>query len=178
MPSTSDTQNSSRIDTSFPNDTQRNIINLCINNDNDVMQSSNIDLNKSFYLNSGIRTKVSINDQINDYRINKHNKLLKKQHLDALQNNIPELTVQNNILSDNDVILNKDIPVAENYTIHNTGNRVTNDIKLWPKNTVLFAGDSILNGIDETRLSKTLNVKVRPFPWAYVDDMYDYLSPL
>ena len=53
MPSTSDTQNSSRIDTPFPNDTQRNIINLCTNNDNDVMQS-NIDLNKSFYLNSGI----------------------------------------------------------------------------------------------------------------------------
>ena len=83
-----------------------------------------------------------------------------------MQNNIPELMIQNNILSDNDVILNKDIPVAENDTKHDTGNRVANNIKLWPKNTVLFAGDSILNGIDETRLSKTRNVIVRPFSWG------------
>ena len=91
-----------------------------------------------YYLNPGISTKVSINDQINDYSINKHNKLLKKQHLDALQNNIPESTVQNNVLSDNDVILNKDIPVAENYAKHKTGNRVTNDILSYSRKIHFF----------------------------------------
>lgn len=48
----------------------------------------------------------------------------------------------------------------------------------WPKNTVLIASDSIFNNIEEHRLSNKLNVKVRCFSGATVDDMFDYILPL
>ena len=48
----------------------------------------------------------------------------------------------------------------------------------WPDNTILIAGDSILNNIEEKRLSRKFNVKVRPFPGADIRDMYDFLEPL
>ena len=44
-------------------------------------------------------------------------------------------------------------------------------------NTTLIAGSSILTGVEENRLKK-YNAKVRAFPGAYVDDLYDYLAPL
>ena len=48
----------------------------------------------------------------------------------------------------------------------------------WPSNTILIATDSIFNQIDEKRLSKQYNVKVRAFSGASVQDMYWYLHPL
>ena len=43
---------------------------------------------------------------------------------------------------------------------------------------VLIAGDSLLYGVDEQRLSNKYNVKVRCFPGATISDMFDYLKPL
>ena len=48
----------------------------------------------------------------------------------------------------------------------------------WPRNTILIASDSICNQIDEKRLSKKYNVKVRAFSGASINDMYWYLHPL
>ena len=49
----------------------------------------------------------------------------------------------------------------------------------FPKDTCLIVGDSILAGIDENRLSTGKHkVKVRYFPGARTDDMYDYMKPL
>ena len=58
-----------------------------------------------------------------------------------------------------------------------TRKRVVNEIHPWPPNTTLITGSSILSGIEENRLGK-YNVKIRAFPGACVDDMYDYLLPL
>ena len=59
----------------------------------------------------------------------------------------------------------------------NSKRRLTkNSVHHWAKGTTLIAGDSILNGVEERRLHK--NVKVRAFPGARVDDLYDYLAPL
>ena len=60
---------------------------------------------------------------------------------------------------------------------NNVTNRVTNNVKTWPKGTTLITGDSILTGVMESRLSKYM-AKVRSFPGATVDDMFDYLLPL
>ena len=49
---------------------------------------------------------------------------------------------------------------------------------LWPPNTILVASDSTLNQINEQKLSKYHNVKVRSFSGAVVGDMYSYLEPL
>ena len=42
----------------------------------------------------------------------------------------------------------------------------------------MIASDSILNKIDERRISKHTNVKVRSFPGSTICDMYNYLTPL
>ena len=52
-----------------------------------------------------------------------------------------------------------------------------NEKKKWPSNTILVTGDSILNNIEENRLSKKFNVKVRSFPGADICYMYDYITP-
>ena len=49
--------------------------------------------------------------------------------------------------------------------------------KAWPRETCLVTGDSMLSYIDETRMSKKFNVKVRSFPGAKTDDMFYYLVP-
>ena len=51
-------------------------------------------------------------------------------------------------------------------------------IKAWTRGTCLVTGDSMLSYIDETRMSRKFNVKVRPFPGAKTDDMFYYLVPL
>ena len=48
----------------------------------------------------------------------------------------------------------------------------------WPENTVLFAGDSLLGGVDERKMSAKRWIKVRDFSGATVDDMMHYLKPL
>ena len=48
----------------------------------------------------------------------------------------------------------------------------------WNKNTMLVVGDSILYGIEEKRLSSKVQVKVRSFPGATIEDMHSYLLPL
>ena len=74
---------------------------------------------------------------------------------------------------ENNYVTSYNVMVPEVCTKQHNDNRVENDIKPWLKNTVLIAGDSILNGIEDHRLSKTRNVKLRAFPGAYID-MYNY----
>ena len=55
--------------------------------------------------------------------------------------------------------------------------RVENQVHCWPKGTTLITGSSIIMGLEENRLHKYKS-KIRSFPGALVDDMYDYLAPL
>jgi myosin heavy subunit len=48
----------------------------------------------------------------------------------------------------------------------------------WPKNTVLIAGDSMIGGLEEKRMSRKYNVKVRSHPGATTHDMCDHLNAL
>ena len=49
----------------------------------------------------------------------------------------------------------------------------------WPINACLIIGDSILQHLDESRLSKrNAPVKVRCFPGSNIEDMYSYICPL
>ena len=53
------------------------------------------------------------------------------------------------------------------------------DAHRWPKNTILIAGDSMINGINKKRISTNFkSVKVRCFSGATIDDMYFNLIPL
>ena len=49
----------------------------------------------------------------------------------------------------------------------------------WSKNTTLIVGDSIVSGIEENRiLRQWRKVKVKSFPGATIEDMYDYIKPM
>ena len=48
----------------------------------------------------------------------------------------------------------------------------------WPKGTCVVAGDSMLEGIDERKMSSKRLIKVRKFPGATIDDMQHYLVPI
>ena len=63
---------------------------------------------------------------------------------------------------------------------HMSVNNIYNfDAHPWPKNTILIAGDSMINGINEKRISTNFkSVKVRCFSGATIDDMYFNLIPL
>ena len=50
------------------------------------------------------------------------------------------------------------------------------DVKPWPKNTVLIAGSSMINQLQENRMSKKFNVKVRANNGATIRDMNDHLN--
>ena len=63
------------------------------------------------------------------------------------------------------------------YVSRNPPSRVINDAYPWPDKTTLIIGDSILNNIEESKLSK-YKAKVRANPGSRVDDMYDYMAPL
>ena len=54
------------------------------------------------------------------------------------------------------------------------------DTHVWPKDTILITGDSILNGLEENRMRNIgkHSVKIRPFPGADILDMYSYITPL
>ena len=59
------------------------------------------------------------------------------------------------------------IPKAMTETVYD------NESTPWPVNTILISGDSMINGMDEKRLSKKKsNVKVRCFNRALVEDMF------
>ena len=55
--------------------------------------------------------------------------------------------------------------------------RVANTIMPWPENTTLITGSSIISGLQEKKLFQ-YKAKVRSFPAASIDDMYDYILPL
>ena len=50
--------------------------------------------------------------------------------------------------------------------------------EVWPRGTCLVTSDSMLSCIDETRMSRKFNVKVRSFPDAKTNDMFYYLVQL
>ena len=53
------------------------------------------------------------------------------------------------------------------------------DVPLWRKGTTLITRDSILYGIDETKISKNGSVKVRVFPGSKIEDLKNYyIKPL
>ena len=54
----------------------------------------------------------------------------------------------------------------------------TGEVHKWPRGTTLIAGDSILNNLQENRMGRSKCVKVRAFPGAKIEDMYDYMTPL
>ena len=115
-----------------------------------------------------LRTYESIDEQITNYRNTNYNHYIEEK----LQNNIKK--------SEN---INDHVPKRINHVTNHDSERSNNDVEFnrknkWPKNTILCASDSMMSQIDENRLSKKFNVKVRCFSGCLINDVYDYLASL
>lgn len=148
-------------------------------------QNNSADINGSFVFGNNVysqRNHLSYEDQLKTYREMNH----------TLYMNIKDCTKDNEGMSNSftNVIGNnfidrgignyiKQIDTAQeefdNKRSLSSGKR---NVKKWPKRTVLIASDSTFNQLDEKKLSKHNNVKVRSFSGATVEDMHYYLYPL
>ena len=68
-----------------------------------------------------------------------------------------------------------EMPSNEEYILNSIYDKPMANQSLWKNGTTLIIGDSLLNGIDE---SKLVNAKVRIYPGASVDDMFYNIFPL
>ena len=131
-----------------------------------IINHSNSEVvNKTFEIDTRKRTYESIDEQITNYRNTNHNHYINEKLYNTIRKS------ENN----NDHAPNNHVSKESNDGYHDDDCKLKNK---WPKNTILCASDSMMNQIDENRLSRKFNVKVRCFSGCRINDMYDYLTPL
>ena len=102
--------------------------------------------------------------------------------------NVPSpINYQNNAIRSqyNHCLQSIDIEAIENRyhdsprNSRNSSTNNNNNNHVWPENTCLIVGSSIINNLDENKFNKgNLVVKVRPFSGSTIQDMYSYITPL
>ena len=113
-------------------------------------------------------SKRNIDDQLKTIREEKH-----KEYLHNADCKSPLLENNKN---------NKNQKQCDNLQDRNVDKKQpkeTNNNSLWPSGTCVIVGDSMVNGIDEKRLSKKHgNVKVFHFSGARIEDINQYIIPI
>ena len=107
-----------------------------------------------------IAQNEKVNDQLTETRKSRHQEYMLNSHM---------------------VITNGDKNKDDTAIHGNINNKKANErvkTKAWTKGTCLVTGGSLLGHIDETRTSRKFKVKVRLFPGAKTEDMFQYLVPL
>ena len=126
-------------------------------------------------------TSANISQKENDVSIDLNKKI--NNQLTEIRKSRHQAYISSNCNSATDDI-NKDSQI-DNYDTDKKSNshEVVDSIsskaktKAWLRGTCLVTGDSMLSYIDETRMSRKFNVRVRSFPGAKTDDMFYYLVP-
>ena len=98
-----------------------------------------------------------------------------KSHNTVIKEAFEEQIYDYRIHSHNKYIIEHDINKSQDVS---TKSKIKDSIHKWPAKTLLIASDSIMSHIDEKRLSKNINVKLRAFSGSTIADMYFYLEPL
>ena len=127
-----------------------------------------------------IYRNVSIKDQLKIYREIKHAFYMNQKECNNIDETIlSEVSEFNNVIDRGLINCFNNFDISHEVLPRDKPSKFSKpNAKTWPKNTILIASDSILNQIDENRLSKDFNVKVRAFSGATIEDMYYYLHPL
>ena len=149
----------SPLNCSLPHDSMRNSVSMTYFND----QLNNIPEDN--------RSISSDDESINDYTVRS---CAGYNYDDSL--GTPKSSKTNN--SENINNMTKISNTQQNLLNQPKSNLNTSSSHKWPKNTLLIASDSILNQMDEKRLSGTMNVKVRAFGGSSIEDMHSYITPL
>ena len=113
-------------------------------------------------------SKRNIDDQLKTIREEKH-----KEYLHNAGCKSPLL--ENNKSNENP----KQCDNLQDRNVDKKQPKETNNNSLWPSGTCVIVGDSMVNGIDEKRLSKKHgNVKVFHFSGARIEDINQYIIPI
>ena len=113
-------------------------------------------------------SKRNIDDQLKTMREEKH-----KEYLHNAGCKSPLL--ENNKSNENQ----KQCDNLQDRNVDKKQPKETNNNSLWPSGTCVIVGDSMVNGIDEKRLSKKHgNVKVFHFSGARIEEINQYIAPI
>ena len=149
--------------TTFSSPALNNIEESEPDHNNETMVSDDIDFNTLYLQYVRDRKElieININNQLNMYRSDRHEKFISTLNL----------TKCNNVAGENHTRLND----VSNNRLEDTA--FTLEKTVWTKGTVLITGDSLVLGLQEKKMGK--NVKVRGFSGGNINDFYTYLIPL
>ena len=136
-----------------------NAVNLSLNSNNSDNNDEEVIIDSTSDNTSSIVSKKSLQNKIKN-QLN----LVRREYKEKFYNQ--------------ETPLNKDDLLNTKRKTKNKYDRCNITENINQTKNVLIAGDSLLYGVDEQRLSNKYNVKVRCFPGATISDMFDYLKPL
>ena len=116
--------------------------------------------------------KISQNKKINDQLM----EIRKSGHQKFMLNSNMVITDCNK--NKDDIVIHGNINIKKTNESINNNKTDRVKTKAWSMGTCLVTGNYTLRHIDETRMSRKFNVKVRTFPGAKIEDMFHYLVPL
>ena len=140
------------------------------------MASNKITIDEQFKNNiqecfSKKQSKTNLEKQLADIRKRKHQAFINHNAIN-ISDSFINLKVRGNI---------NIIPESTEIINHKNKNESTNantKYKKIKKKTVLVVGDSMINGIEESKLSKTRHIRVQPTPGGKIEDKQQNLKDL
>ena len=146
----------------------RFIINNKLRNNNGEVAPNKLIIDEQFKNNiqecfSKKQSKINLEKQLPDIRKRKHQAFINHNAIN-ISDSFINLKVRGNI---------NIIPESTEIINHKNKNESTNantKYKKIKKKTVLVVGDSMINGIEESKLSKTRHIRVQPTPGGKIED--------
>ena len=140
------------------------------------MASNKIIINEQFKNNirecfSKEHRKINLENQLADIRKRKHQAFINRNAI-TVNDSVINLKVRDNIniIPESTEIIN---PKNKNDS-KNTNTKY----KMIKKKTVLVVGDSMVNGIEESKLSNTRHIRVQSMPGDKIEDIHQNLKDL
>ena len=152
------------------------IINNKLRNNNEEVAPNKLIIDEQFKNNiqecfSKKQSKMNLENQLADIRKRKHQAFINRNAINANDSFI------NQKVRDNISVIPESIETT-NHKNKNDSNNANTKYKKIKKKTVLVVGDSMVNGIEESKLSKTRHIRVQPIPGGKIEVIQQNLKDL
>ena len=140
------------------------------------MASNKITIDEQFKNNiqecfSKKQSKMNLENQLADIRKGRHQAFISRNAINANDSFI------NQKVRDNISVIPESIETT-NHKNKNDSKNANTKYKKIKKKTVLVVGDSMVNGIEESKLSNTCHIRVQPIPGGKIEDIQQNLKDL
>ena len=154
----------------------RFLVNNLLRNNNGEVAPNKIIIDEQFKNNiqecfSKKQRKINLENQLADIRKRKHQTFIKRNAINV-NDSLINLKVRDNI---NIIPESKEIINHKNKNDSKNANTKYKKIK---KKTVLVVGDSMVNNIEESKLSNMHHIRVQPIPGGKIEDIQQNLKDL